>query len=83
MAWMRYPADAPPIEETIGFKIENWVCYGMPAEPLTTAQRTAIREYAESFEECGADHDDLVDMGDHDLIRVAYQAMADYARGQM
>lgn len=42
-----------------------------------------IREYAESFEECGADHDELVDMGDHDLIRVAYQAMADYAQGQM
>lgn len=83
MAWMRYPADAQPVQETIGFKVENWVCYGMPTEPLTDAQRTEIREYAEGFEECPADHDELVDMGDHDLIRAAYQAMADYARGQM
>lgn len=82
MGWMRYQAE-PPKGETIGMKIEGWVCYGMPTEPLTDAQRTEIREYAEGFEECGADHDELVDMADHDLIRAAYQAMAEYARGQM
>lgn len=69
--------------ESIGMQIEGWVCYGMPAKPLTPQQRTEIREFAEGFEECGASHDELVDMADHDLIRAAYQAMADYARGQM
>jgi hypothetical protein len=69
--------------ETIGMKVEGWVCYGMPDTPLTAAQRTEIREYAEGFEECGPSHDALVDMADHDLIRAAYQAMAEYARGQM
>jgi hypothetical protein len=63
--------------------VEGWVLYGMPDAPLTPMQRSEIREFAEGFEECNADHDSLVDMGDHDLIRVAYQAMADYARGQM
>jgi hypothetical protein len=69
--------------QSIGTQIEDWVCYGMPTEPLTSAQRSEVREFAEGFEECGASHDALVDMGDHDLIRAAYQAMADYARGQM
>ena len=82
MAWMYYQAE-PPTGESIGMKIEAWVCYGMPTEPLTPEQRTKIREYAESFEECWHDHDELVDMDDHDLIRAAYQAMADYAQGQM
>jgi hypothetical protein len=69
--------------ESIGMQIEGWVCYGMPAQPLTPQQRTEIREFAEGFEECSASHDELVDKADHDLIRAAYRAMAEYARGQM
>jgi hypothetical protein len=69
--------------QNIGVQVEEWVLYGMPANPLTPEQRDEIREFAEGFEECAADHDALVDMGDHDLIRAAYQSMADYARGQM
>jgi hypothetical protein len=73
------PSRAP----SLGMRIEEWVLYGMPSEPLTPKLRSEVREFAEGFEECGASHDALVDMGDHDLIRAAYQAMADYARGQL
>lgn len=68
---------------TIGEFVEGCVCYGMPSEPLTQQKRDEIRDFAEGFEECGADHDTLVDASDHDLIRLAYQAMADYASGQL
>lgn len=69
--------------ETIGSKIEDWVLYGKPTEPLTPEQRAEIIEYAASFEECTASRAELEGTPDHDLISAAYWAMADYARGQL
>lgn len=71
------------MNSSIGYDVENWVCYGMPTEPLSSEQRESVIEYARSFEECDHSHEELVALADHDLIRACYQAMADYARGQM
>jgi hypothetical protein len=67
----------------IGYDVENWVCYGMPSEHLTSEQRAAIIDYADSFEECGYTSSEMAEFDDHSLIQVCYQAMAEYARGQM
>jgi hypothetical protein len=69
--------------KSIGERIESWVCYGMPAEPLTQEERAAIVDYADSFEECDESSDELHRQTDYDLIHIAYRAMADYASGQM
>ncbi len=69
--------------ETIGMKIEQWVCYGMPTEPLTLEQRAQVIDYARSFEECGESREELEAMDDSGIISAAYQAMAEYAQGQM
>lgn len=67
----------------VGREIESWYCYGMPAEPLTEDQRAEIVEFADRFEECNEDAQELAALDDHALIRVAYCAMADYASGQI
>lgn len=71
------------MSSNIGADVENWVCYGMPSEPLTSEQREAIIDYASGFEERSDTREELQAAADHDLIRTAYWAMADYARGQM
>lgn len=67
----------------IGEQIEGWVLYGMPQQPLDAHQREQITEFAHGFEECSYSREGLHALGDEDLIRAAYHAMADYARGQM
>lgn len=67
----------------IGYDVEDWVCNGMPTEPLTSAQREAVIDYAAWFEECSHPREELPTLSDRRLIEVCYAAMADYARGQM
>jgi hypothetical protein len=71
------------MDTSIGYEVENWVCNGMPTEPLTEEQREAVMDYADWFEECDYSREDLASLPDHRLIEVCYAAMADYARGQM
>ncbi len=69
--------------EINGVTIENWYCYGMPAEPLTPDQRAEIIEYTDRFEENSYSREELAVMDDEGIVAAAYSAMADYARGQM
>lgn len=69
--------------ETVGMLVERWYCYGMPAVPLTPAQRAEVIEYARGFEECTVSREELERYEDSDLVQAAYWAMTDYARGQM
>lgn len=82
MGWMRYQGAAPS-GRTIGMKIEDWSCYGMPTEPLTPEVRAEVINYTRTFEECSFSREELEAMDDSGIISAAYAAMADYARGQM
>lgn len=82
MGWSRYQAAAPS-GRTIGMKIDDWSCYGMPREPLTPEMRAGVIDYARSFEECSYSREELEAMDDSGIISAAYSAMADYAQGQI
>lgn len=66
----------------IGEQIESWTLYGAP-DQLTSEQRTQAVEFAAGFEECIHSRDELAALNDAELIKAAYWAMADYARGQL
>jgi hypothetical protein len=70
-------------DQGTGQQIEAWYCYGMPNDPLTIPERDRIAKFAADFEECDMSVQQLVGLDDHQLIRVAYCAMADYASGQI
>ncbi|MGE0329730.1 MAG: hypothetical protein AB7P37_03445 [Ramlibacter sp.] len=67
---------------TIGMQVEAWHVYGMQG-PLTAEQRTAVINFAHSFEECSKTPEELALMDDPELISTAYYAMAEYANGQL
>ncbi|WOB11291.1 hypothetical protein [Piscinibacter gummiphilus] len=89
---MSDPAGATSAEEltlvsegrSIGESIEEVVCNGSLATlKLSSADRSLVVEFAASFEECSSTTEELNAMADADLLRAAYWAMAEYARGQM
>lgn len=69
--------------QTIGMTIEDWYCHGMPGEPLSSEQRASVINFALGFEECQSTIAELAALTDQDLVRSAYWAMAEYARGQV
>lgn len=69
---------------SIGESIEEVVCNGSLATlKLSSADRSRVVEFASSFEECSNTTEELNAMADAELLRTAYWAMAEYARGQM
>lgn len=74
---------AEPVGESIGVKVENWYCYGMPTARLSPELRAKVLDFAHSFEECAYSREELAAMDDEGVIGAAYWAMRDYARGQL
>lgn len=50
---------------------------------LSDIEHSDIVEFAARFEECSHSSDELHEMPDEELLRVAYWAMAEYASGQV